>query len=460
MTATERARVQLGPAWVRRYDVTSLLTVWLVLLLGISALQVVPGIGAIGSPAMLLALLTPFLWAAGWVLPESGLRTDRHPLRAVLLLYLGTMLLSYAVAMSRPVTVLETTGALRALLITVALVGIALLVADGVADQERLNVLLRRLVVGGSFIGLIGILQFLTGMSLLLEVPGLAWNHEVAGVGARSIFNRPASTTMHPIEFSVVTASLVPLGVHFSLYGDTTRQRRNMATATTIIAASVPVAVSRSGILSLVVGLSVLALGWGWRRRFNGLVIGAMAVPLVWAVVPGLVGTFVSLFAGTAYDPSIQARIERGPLVMAQVRQRPWLGLGNGTFSVEEYFLLDNQVWVTLLETGLIGLAVVALLILAGIAAGIITARMPDVDPSTAHLSNAVAASIAALSISVVTFDAFFYRILTGMLFLLIGATGAMWRMHRVSERLFDRSGLGTGAGRSRLRSPPPRPSD
>jgi hypothetical protein len=437
MSRVEPRSPHLSEVGAPRFDVTSLVTMWLVLLYGISAGQVVPGFGAIGSPALLAALGMFLLWLSGFLLPESGLSRDRHPLRPALFVYLALVILSFAVAMSRSLTELETTGAYRALLTGIAMVGLALVVADGIYDQRRLNTMLRRLVVAGAFLSIVAILQFLTGRPLQVNVPGLVWNADVGGVGARSIFFRPAATAMHAIEFSVVTASLLPLGIHYALHAETLRQRRNMATATVLIGFAMPLAISRSGIVSVVVALAVLAAGWGWRRRMNGFLIALAVVPVMWAVVPGLVGTFVSLFGDSEYDPSIQARIERGPMVMALVRQRPWFGLGNGTFSVEEYFLLDNQIRALMLETGLIGMAVTVLVLLSAVLAGLIIARLATVDRDSAHLGQALAASVAGLSVSLFTFDAFFYRILTGTLFLLLGAVGALWRLNRVSERLF-----------------------
>jgi O-antigen ligase len=444
-----------------RWDIASFLTLWVVLLYGIPATQVVPGVGAMGSPAMLVALSTIFLWVAGWVLPETGVAQGRQPMRALLVVYLAFMTLSFAVGMSRPVSELEMTGAMRSLLTWIAMVGIALLVADGIHAQERLDVLLRRVVVAGALLSLLGIAQFLTGRPLQFAVPGLTWSAEAMGVGSRSIFNRPGGTTMHPIEFSVVTASLLPLAIHYALYGSNQRNRRNMSTAAITIAFAMPLAISRSGIVSVIVGLAVLAAGWSWRRRLNGALVAIAAVPILWAVVPGLVGTFASLFGDSEYDPSVQARIERWPLVLAAVRQRPLLGLGSGTWSVEEYFLLDNQLWATMLETGLIGLALVGLLFLGGTMTAIVTARMPGLDARRAHLGQALAASIAAFSVSILTFDAFFYRILTGTLFLLLGAAGALWRMNTVSERLFRRDlRLGPPSVRSSLRMPAPTDTD
>lgn len=446
MTSTRRDRSEPGglipPA--PRLDVTAFLSVWIALLVGISANQVVPGLGAIGSPAHLWALLAAILCVSGWLLPGSGLDRGRHPVRVLLFIYFASGVLSFAVAMSRSLSELETTGAYRALLTTFAMVGLASLVADGVKNRERLDTLLRRLVGGLTFVSVIGILQFVTGLPWQFSVPGLTWNADLVGVGARSIFNRPMSTAMHPIELSVVTAAALPIAIHYALYADTRRRRRNMATAAILIGIAMPLAVSRSGILALFVALGVLAIGWSWRRRLNALLVALVAVPVMWAAVPGLVGTFLSLFGNQRFDPSIQARIERGPLVMALVRERPWFGIGSGTFSVEEYFLLDNQVRVTMIETGIVGLVVLGLLLVGGIAVASIVARVPDVDPSAAHLGQAVAAAIAGLSISLFTFDALFYRILTGTLFLLLGVAGALWRFARVSELVADAPSHGT----------------
>jgi O-antigen ligase len=425
-----------------RFDVTAYLTVWLVLLFAISAQQVVPGIGALGSPAMLLALTTPLLWLAGWMLPDAGMSRGRHPVRPMLLAYLFYLMFSFSVAMRRPLTELEASGALRSLLISCALIGIALLIADGAASRQRLDVLLRRLAVAAAFISLLGVVQFLTGVGVNIRIPGLTWNFLPGGVGSRSIFNRPSATALHPIEFSVITASLLPLAIHYALYDTTRRRRRNMATAAGLIALATPLAISRSGILSLLVGLSLLALGWRWRRRLNGALIALAAVPLLWAVIPGLVGTFVSLFGNADHDPSIQARLDRRPRIMALIRERPWFGLGHGTWSVEDYFLIDNEVYVTTLELGLVGLMVTAAVMLTAVFSCVIVAHLPDASERESHLALAIAACIAAFVISLTTFDAFHYRILTGSLFLLIGASGALWRFHQVTEKLASGRGV------------------
>lgn len=426
-------------------DTVGFLTIWLVLLVGINARQVVGVFGALGSPAFLLALTTPVLWAGGWILPSAKLHRDPHPMRPALLFWLWAMMCSYVVALARPLTDIESAGALRSLLSAFAWVGVALLVADGVPDLRRLDTLLRRLVLAIGFVSLVGVLQFFTGRALQFGIPGLQWNSDLLAVSARSLFNRPAGTTLHPIEFSVVPAAILPLAIHFALRSPTHEQRRRMGAVAGLIALAVPLSISRSGIVALVVGLAVAATAWTWRQRLSGLITALIVVPMMWLLIPGLIGTLIGLFQGTDTDPSIQARLNRVPRIMGHIRERPWAGLGNGTWSIEDYFLVDNEVWVTTLETGIIGLLLTAALFLLGIVLALSIRRLPGVAEDTGQLAHAVAASIAAIVVSFATFDAFHYRILVGMLFVLLGAAGALWRLHRPARLVADRRGWWPG---------------
>lgn len=413
-----------------RWDVTAFLSVWFILLFAINARQVVPGFGAIGSPALLYLFAAPALWLAGWLIPTTGLNRDRNPLRPVLAAYWLYAIFSYIVAMSRPVTELERSGSLRTLLVETALVGLALLVADGVANRERLDLLLRRMMYGVAFVASLGVLQFFFGVQLDFRVPGLQWNSAAFSLGARSLFNRPASTTLHPIEFSVITAAALPLAIHYARFSASESQRRNAATAAILIGVAVPMSLSRSGVLSIVVGLGVLALGWTWRERLQGLMVAVIALPVLWGTIPGLVGTIISLFRGSGNDPSVQDRIARRPAMMELIRERPFFGLGNGTWSVDDYLLVDSEWYVSTLELGLVGMAIV----LSALGFGfflplVLRGRLSVPDPATRHLCQAMSASIGGLVVSIATFDAFHYRMLMGMLFVLIGGAGALWRL-------------------------------
>ena len=412
------------------WDVTAYLTLWVIWLFGVSARQVVPGFGAIGSPALLLLLPVALWWCAGRAVPSLG--ADRSPnlVRVVLLLHAWYMLFTYAMARTRPLTSLELTGSTRAAITTIALTGLALIVLDGISSTERLTTLLRRVLWGAAFMSLIGALQFFTSDSWQFSLPGLTWNTEAmgAGVETRSIFNRPRGTALHPIEFSVVTAALLPLGIHFLMHSPKGSRRQAAIAATLVIGLGIPFSISRSGILAVVVALAVMFTGWNWRQRANGAVALLASVPVLWMSVPGLVGTLRSMFTWFDEDPSVQSRRDRVPWIMRQFQEHPWFGLGNGTWSIEDYFLIDNQLYVTLLESGVIGLALTITLIIVGMITGLRVAHAPGTTPELTSLARAMTAGIAAISVSIITFDAFHYRILTGILFLFIGANASLLR--------------------------------
>ena len=412
----------------RAFDVTAYLTVWVVLLFGISAFQVVPGFGAIGSPALLYTLPAVLWWLAARAVPALGLDRSPSAMRVTLLLYGWYLLVSYVVAISRPLTELEHNGAHRGLITTISYIGMALLVLDGIDRLDRLTTLLRRVVWGGAFMSIVAVLQFATGDMFQIPVPGLVWNHELE-VETRSVFTRPNGTAMHPIELSVVASALLPLAVHFALHARRGAPRQAAVVAAALIALTIPISLSRSGVLSAITALTIMFFGWGWRRRANAglLIIGS--VPLLWLLIPGLVGSIYALFAWFEQDTSITARIDRVPAVLALVRERPWLGLGNGTWSVEDYFLLDNEVYATLLAQGYLGLLGVVALFVVGILTALWVEHARFATDETAHLGRSLAAGLAAIGVSFFTFDSFAFRILTSLLFLFLVSGAALLRL-------------------------------
>lgn len=409
-----------------------MVTLWLVLLFGVSAKQVVGPLGAIGTPALLVAFSGAGWWLSSRVDPV--IRADRgvQPLRIYLYGYLWYCLLTWALAHTRPLTTLEQSGSVRAMFAMVAFAGIALLIMDGLEDLGQLRTVLWRLVLGGAFLSTVGLLQSITGSRLEFDVPLLTFNQDPSLVASRSLFNRPFATALHPIEFSVVLAALFPLALHFALEGhpDPTGRRRAVVAAA-IIGLGIPFSISRSGIVVLIVSMGVIVTAWGWRRRANAAIVGIVALPLLWLGVPGLVGTLHSLFSGAENDPSVQNRIARIPAVFDLIREYPWLGRGIGTYSVDDYFLVDNEVYVSTIELGMIGISLTFGLFLLAMVAARTSRHHPRATLETNHLGMALLAGIAGISVSLMTFDAFHYHILSGVLYAMIGGCGALWRITR-----------------------------
>lgn len=420
--------------WLRysRRDPVALLTVFLVLLFALPSVLVFAPLGAVGSPALLAGLGLAAVWLTTKAVPDSGLDRSPQPMRVALFLYAATMLLSYALGHLRPLTALEESGSARSVLLLISLLGVALLVLDGTHTRERLDTLLKRLLLAAGLMATVGVVQFATGWdpSPYMRLPGLVANHELVGTAQRSLFNRPWGTAGHAIEFGVILGALLPLALHYAFVAPPGKRKLLQWGLALLIAGGVAISVSRSGVVALAVGMGVLAFAWSPRRLLN-IGVGAVAFTAVlWAAVPGLIGTIRGMFLNAADDPSVIARKERVPLVVDYIAEHPWLGHGYGTFSVEDYLLVDNQFFVTAISTGLIGLTVFIALVLTGIGLAFLV-RMVAADFETRHLAQAVAGALAALLVCAYTFDAFHYRIFTGVLFLLLGAAGMLWRLER-----------------------------
>jgi O-antigen ligase len=323
----------------------------------------------------------------------------------------------------------------RALLSTLGMLGVALAVADGVRTRRGLDRLLGGLAVGGAFMACVAIAQSLLGFDLTsrLVLPPLVLNGDLVGISARGVV-RVAGTAAHYIELGVVLAMLTPIAVHFALTSYKRSSRRFWAAAAGLIALAALLSVSRSAIVSMVVGMLVLLPAWSWRGRISALVVGVGFLALVSLVQPGLLGTLRSLFGSLDTDPSVESRTSDYAIVSGFVSERPLLGRGPGTFLPEKYLFLDNQVLGSVLEIGFLGLAALLVIIGTGFALARRVGRYADRHRDR-HLGRAISAAIAAGAVSMVTFDALGFGTFAISFFLLIGASGAAWRLtHRPSS--------------------------
>ncbi len=415
----------------RRSDAVTLLTVYLVLLVGIPSAFVVGPLGAAGRPAGLFALGLALLWVLGRFVPGSGLVGGHQPVRAVAIAFLLAVFASYVTAASGPFRAGDLSAADRGVLLAVGLVGITAFVADARVDRERIVVLLRRVVLGGEVMALVGTAQFLAGLDPFryVKFPGLSLNHEYVAFYHDSGFRRVASTAGHPIEFGAVMAMVLPLALHFAFFAEPEHRRRRWI-GVGLIAVAIPMSLSRSAVLGVTVAMIVLLASWTPEQRRRVL----MALPVfligVRVMIPGLLGTIVSAFRNISGDPSFRGRNERRGMIGDFISSHPVFGMGFGTFDPVKYVLLDNAYVGTTVELGYVGLSVLVLLFSVGFfcARG---ARRRATNPRDRDLAGALAAAILVPAVEFVTFDAFAYAIITGLVFLLVGCAGALWRLSR-----------------------------
>lgn len=415
----------------RRYllDSTALVTFLIVALFLIPAELVIPQLTAVGRPALVIGLPLAALWLMSRLHPELVMR-GRQPIRWALAIWLLSLLASYAVAQERGLTVLEANGADRALIYAVIFVGAALACADGIPTKRRLDDVVRVIVWCGAAVAVIGIAQSALGFQLAdyVILPGLEQHTDPVGMEDRRGFNRIASTTAHYIEFSALMALALPFAVHVARFGTSPGQRQLATVAGLVMALSIPLTVSRTGLLGLVVVAVAMLPAWPWRIRINLVVVMLSLIAAVMLIRPRLLGSLRGLFTDWSRDESIQGRTEDYPLVMEFITERPLLGRGTGTFIPELYFILDNQWLATMIQDGLFGV-----LTLFGVSATAIwlamRVRKQTTDERDRHLASCLIAVQLLVVLSGGTFDTFAFTTFTTSFAICTGLAGALWRL-------------------------------
>jgi O-antigen ligase len=349
-------------------------------------------------------------------------------------LFVLCIVASYVSANRHLMPVLELNGADRGLIFASAWLGILLLAADGIDSLDRLKTLLRRVVLGATAMAILGEIQFFTGLDAVkyIYIPGLTAQIPFSDLLSRADFNRPSATALHPIEFGAVLVMSLPLAIHQARFASPGMRLRRWLQVI-IIGMALPMTVSRSAILGLVVVLLVLLPTWPKRDRRTAYLVILLSSVAMWATVHGLAGTIRSLFLNISSDTSTTSRTSALSVASSFLAQHPWFGRGFGTFLPQVYRFLDDQYLGSLIETGIVGfLGLVALFITGWLAAR--NARRISINPETRHLGQCLAASVGAAAVSFATYDALSFPMGAGLTFLVLGSAGALWRLVRTEE--------------------------
>lgn len=428
----------VGTVTVRRsVDAVSVLTAYLVVLLAIPSVYVVGPLGTIGAPAMLVGFLAFGWWSAGRIHPALGLAAGFQPIRLAYYGFAASVLAAFAWAALHPLPVDQASAADRAVLQLAAWGGIVLLCCDGVGSLARLEQLLRRLVTGGALVAALAGVQYFAKVAVVDAVPwpGLSRSGGALFLTGRNQFTdirRVSGTAIHPIEFGVVLAMLFYLAIHFAVQDRHLRPLRRWWRVG-LIGAAIPMPQSRSAVLALALASLVVLPTWPRAHLVRALKWSPVGLVALRVAFPGLLGTVLHLFTRVRTDPSFTSRTEDYPIVFEFFRRSPILGRGFGTFLPDDFFFLDNQYWMTIVETGLVGLAAAVVLLCTGVATAR-GARRRFSDPGARALCQALAGCIAGSLIAFWTFDFLSFPMVTGVLLLQLGAAGALWRLARAGQ--------------------------
>lgn len=306
-----------------------------------------------------------------------------------------------------------------------------LLAADGLERWDQLQAILRRIVACISVLAAIGITQFATGLNLanFIVIPGLSRQVAFVDLLSRGGLNRPSATTAHPLEFAAVLATCLPLALHQARFAAPgIRFRRWLQVA--LIAAAIPLTVSRSAVLGLAVIAFVLVPTWPRQHRRRAYPIVAGGIAALWVAVPSLIPLLYELFSQAGSESSSTSRLGAYSAAAPFIGQHPWLGQGFQTFLPQTYFFVDDQYLTSLIETGVLGLLALLTLFVLGWRLARIT-RRTCADGRTRDLLQCLAVSVATAAVSFSSFDALGYAAISGLTFLLVGCSAAAWRLAR-----------------------------
>jgi O-antigen ligase len=416
----------------RLIDVSALIGLMIIALYLLPSALVAPQLSTAGRPALLLGLVLAAAWGFTKLHPQLAMRGPQ-PIRWAVAVWLVALLLSYAAGQSRGLAAVEATSSDLSMIYNLVFCGIILACADGIPTRERLDDLLRVLVWSGAAMALIALVQALLELDLTqyIQLPGFEFHHELIGFEQRAGFERIASTTGHYIELSAVMAITLPFAIHVARFGQPRLVRQLATIAGLLIAITIPMTLSRTGILAaMVMGVTMLP-AWSWRVRFNlaAVALGLTAVAIVGR--PGFMGTVQSLFTDWSEDNSIQGRTSRYDIVFEFFHERPWLGRGPGTFVPDVYLILDNQWLGILVSSGLIGVAGLATLHLTAIWLAWKVIKNSS-DPADRHLAACLLTAQVIAVVGAGTFDSFAFTTFATAVAICTGFTGALWRLtHR-----------------------------
>jgi polysaccharide biosynthesis protein PslJ len=418
----------------RSGDPVGYLTCYLILLMGIPSALIFGPLGAAGTPANMLALGLMTWYLVMRLHPGFQLDTGHQPVRVAGLLFICTILCSYVSANLHTLSTLQQNGAERGILSTVGWVAILLLAADCINRADRLMSLISRIVIGGSAMAILGIIQFFTGLDATkyMQIPGLTFNYVATDLLSREGLNRPSATAAHPLEFAAVLLICLPLAIHQARFAPPILRKRRWSQVA-LIGVAIPMTVSRTAILGLVVCGIVLLPTWSRRHRRYAFAALLASIVAMFLVVPSLLSTFQTLIDQiTAGSTSTLSRTNAISASAPFIAQHPWLGLGFGTFFPQDYFFTDDQYLNSLITNGALGLFSLIVLFITGwlMARSI---RRSCTEPEIRDLAQSLAAAVAVDATCFATFDALSFSIAAGLTFLLLGCIGAAWRLYRPS---------------------------
>ncbi|HEU5332332.1 MAG TPA: oligosaccharide flippase family protein [Actinocrinis sp.] len=390
---------------------------------------VLPSLGAVGTPSNIFALAMLLWYVGSWLVGRVTAAPGSRSPRVAMVFLAASMLIAYtSLAQSdRAPLSTELQAADRGLIGLAAWIGVVVVASAGIGDYETLQKLLRRAVLMGAAVGALGIFESFTHSNPIasIHIPGLNPVSTSDQFLERAGLTRPSSTASHPLELAGVLTMLLPFAIQQAF--DPARQgRARKWLPVVLIGGMIPLTVSRTSIIGLLVALVFLLPTWKPARRRGALgviVIGSVGVKVA---VPGLGTTVVNMFSALlgGGDDSTTARTQDYAGVAPYIQERLWFGRGYGTFIPSLYRFTDNMYLHSMIEIGLIGTLAIMALYVVGYRAGRVGRRLSTED-TRRELGQSFAAAMAVAFVVSATFDSLTFPMFAGVVLLLLGCAGS-----------------------------------
>lgn len=391
---------------------------------------VLPGLGGIGTPAIVLGC-----GCVVWWLWSRVRRATSHPATSVvpvMLLFALGAAASYVSALSRPTNGDELTTATMTMIAVIGWTGPLLVAHDLLGSADDVRRLVRTICLIGAALAVFGLVQFITGEAWVdrLDDLGIPLNSQIDAAQSREGFTRPAGTSIHPIEYGAVLCLMLPLALNRAVGAEahlTGRRRLTLWVPPLLIVGALSVSSSRSAVVGMVIGVLLVAATWSTAQRIMTAIGGVAIGVVVFLTVPGMAGSMLGLFSGISGDSGVTSRVDSYGLAFSYFSHNPVFGRGLGTF-LPRYRIFDNQYLLTLVELGLAGVACMVLVSAVTIGVGV-RARRVVADPVIRQNLGGTTTAVAVGAITLAFFDGFAFPMMPGLWFLMMGLTGCLARI-------------------------------
>jgi O-antigen ligase len=429
------------PRAPRSADATTILAFFVVLQLVLPSRLVMNYLPLSLSAASLVALLLGTLWMCTQLTTTLGAAKGRNPVRTMLFGYAFVLLASYTSSAFSYLPQDERALGDHSMVTVFALIFVGLALCDGVRSRERVYFLVHVIVFCGTVVATVGVLQYLVGWDLtpLLRPPGMHFVSFDSSLSNRAGLLRAAGTASNPLEFGVLCAMVLPLAIHVAYRAKAAgRRHRFWWSCVGLLGGGIMFSASRSAIVGLAAAGIVLFIGWSAQRRKRMAIAGLGFLVVIKFASPGLLRTMFDLFRYANQDDSVQWRTHDYQTARQLISQHLLLGRGIGTWYAPKHEVFDNEYLLTLVSSGVIGLASLLAIFLAAVYAALrvlhLGPRLADEgDPARddRDLMLSLTAALVVIFPAFATFDFMAFPMVGALAFLLAGTAGAMLRIRR-----------------------------